>query len=111
MATRSIPVILILFIILSGCSLSRHPEPEIRYITRTVTVDVPIPYVPDVPPELRVRYIPQVPSFVPPSHSDARVALTLDDSAKLQSLILGLKSRLDAWELWHSTLLNNNNNN
>lgn len=89
---------------LVGCGIFSTPDPEIRYVTRTVEVNVPIPYVPDVPPELQVDYNPHIPEFITPSNASAVVALDRENNARLKQLVIGLKSRLDAWKAWHTEI-------
>ena len=106
MVARLVQLITVLgmVIILSGCGLFITPEPEIRFVTRTVKVDVPIPYVPNAPPELRVGYYPDIPKFVSPHDPSSVMALDSANSALLKDLIHGLRARVDAWETWHSAI-------
>lgn len=103
MVTRYISIIGLL-VLTTGCSFFKPKPPEIRYITRTVTVEVPIPYVPTVPVELSKKYTPTLPTFIPPSSPEAVVALDKANTSTIKELINGLKGRLDAWEVWHRTL-------
>lgn len=98
---QRIILIAIVVLVLSGCGVFSQPEPDVRYVTRTVEVNVPIPYVPDVPPELQVDFDPYVPEFITPSNASAVVALDRENNARLKQLVVGLKSRLDAWESWY----------
>ncbi|MDT0635091.1 hypothetical protein [Spectribacter hydrogenoxidans] len=81
---------------LAGCC----GTPDVRTVTRTVTVDVPVPVKADAPPELTAPPDLPLPAFIVPGDPDASSALDPDGETALRRMILELLARERAWRAW-----------
>lgn len=97
----------ILKIVLFGClalillAVIGCAAPEVKYITRTVQVDVPVYHRATPPPELAGKYRPDpMPMFVYPDDPQAKAALTGEGIDALWMMINDLVDRDRAWRAW-----------
>lgn len=89
-------LLLSLLVLLPGCA----SPPEVRYVTRTVQVEVPVYTRATPPPELMEQYKPQLPVFVYPDDPKAKAALTSEGIDALWMMINDLVDRNRAWRAW-----------
>lgn len=89
--------LLLLLALIPGCA----SQPEVKYITRTVQVEVPVYQRPAAPPELKDAYKPDpMPVFVFPDDPNAKAALTKEGIDALWVLIADMVARDAAWRAW-----------
>lgn len=83
-------------LVLIGCS-----TPEVKYVTRTVQVDVPVYTRATPPPELMGQYKPEpMPVFVFLDDPNAKAALTSEGIDALWMMIADMVARDAAWRAW-----------
>lgn len=94
-------VLALLASFVSGCG-KKPPvlAPQTIEVVRTVTVDRPVPFRVQAPPELLQPLKVPIPVFVAPSDPQASSALTVENERLLRALIESLLGQIRAWQVW-----------